>query len=141
MANILSQEKANAIASAYMTNGYKKVEALLSVGYKTTYANSNVGLKLFDNVRVKEAVARINAASNLKTDYTVDFVRQKMIKLLEMSEDANDRTNIKGALELLGKHKAMFSDKVINIDESKTYIDENKRAEAERIAKIRLLQG
>ena len=70
MANRLSQEKANAIASEYMTNGHNKVQALLAVGYSVNYANHG-GLKLLDNDRVKQAIARIQAKSKVSTDYDI----------------------------------------------------------------------
>jgi hypothetical protein len=142
MANVLSREKANAIAAAYMTNGYRKVDALLSVGYKTTYANSNVGLKLFDNVRVKEAIARIEAANNAKTDFTVEFVRKEMMELLEDCKKENDRTNRKGAVELMARHKSMLSDNLNTTDVIKqaelAKMSEEERIELKRIASIRL---
>ena len=71
MANRLSQEKANAIASAYTTNGLKKVEALLSVGYSINYAK-NGGLKLFDNHSVKQSIAKIEALTVTKTARTIE---------------------------------------------------------------------
>ena len=70
MSNRLSQEKATAIATEYYTNGFKKVVALLSVGYSHNYAN-NVGLKLFDNDRVKTALERIRIAQIAKTGFTI----------------------------------------------------------------------
>jgi hypothetical protein len=111
MANRLSEEKARLIASIYCTNGYNKVKALLDAGYKTTYAN-NVGLKLYENSRVKEAIARITSAEQIKTDYTCDFVRQELLSLLDDCKAADDRTNRKATLELLARHKSMLTDNV-----------------------------
>ncbi|KKL91763.1 hypothetical protein LCGC14_1891480 [marine sediment metagenome] len=68
--NRLSEEKAQAIATEYATNGFKKVMALLSVGYSHNYAN-HVGLKLFDNDKVKTALARIKAMTVSKTGFTL----------------------------------------------------------------------
>ena len=76
MSNRLSDEKATAIAEEYCTNDFKKVMALLSVGYSKNYAN-NVGLKLFDNNRVKLAIKRIQAVQAVKTGMTIERV-QKM---------------------------------------------------------------
>ena len=77
MANRLSKEKAGLIASNYCTNGYKKVKALLDAGYATSYAN-NVGLKLFDNSRVKEAISRIQARTAADTSFTVQAYQQQL---------------------------------------------------------------
>ena len=70
MSNRLSEEKAQLIATEYATNGFKKVMALLSVGYSHNYAN-HVGLKLFDNDKVKTALARIKAMTVSKTGFTL----------------------------------------------------------------------
>ena len=71
MANRLSKEKACAIAAEYYTNGFNKIAALLSAGYSDTYAN-NVGLKLFDNDRVVEAMRRLSAVAIVKTGYSIE---------------------------------------------------------------------
>ncbi len=76
MANRLSDEKARAIAAEYCTNGFRKVDALLSLGYSKTYAN-NIGLKIFDNDRVVQAIARIQANLQAKTGFTVQQAEQE----------------------------------------------------------------
>ncbi len=75
MPNRLSDEKAQVIAAEYCTNGFKKVVALLSVGYKPSYAN-NPGLKLFDNIKVKTAISKIRALAVAKTGFTVAEAQQ-----------------------------------------------------------------
>ncbi len=70
MANKLSKEKAEAIAAAYCTNGYRKVDALLEMGYSTHYAN-HVGLKLFDNATVRTAIDELQAHSKAGTVFTL----------------------------------------------------------------------
>ena len=79
MPNRLSDEKAQLIASTYLTNGLEKVKALLSVGYSKTYAN-NVGLKLFDNDKVKLAIKRIQNVQIAKTGFTVDEAQQMYLE-------------------------------------------------------------
>jgi len=71
MSNRLSEEKAQAIATEYCTNGFKKVLALVSVGYKQSYANCKRGLSLYDNVKVKTAIAKIRTATIAKTWFSV----------------------------------------------------------------------
>ena len=71
MANRLSKERARAIAVEYYTNGFQKVAALLSVGYSKTYAN-NVGLKIFDNERMVEAMQRLSAVAVVRTGYSIE---------------------------------------------------------------------
>lgn len=75
MPNRLSDEKAQAIATEYCTNGFKKVAALLTIGYSKTYAN-NVGLKLFDNDRVKAAINKIQIAGLATTGFNIAQAQQ-----------------------------------------------------------------
>lgn len=82
--NRLSDEKAQLIASTYFTNGFQKVNALLTVGYSKHYAN-HIGLKLFDNDKVKLAVSRIQAVQVTKTGMTVDKVQQMYLEDRELA--------------------------------------------------------
>ncbi len=74
MPNRLSKEKAQAIAAEYCTNGFQKVLALLSMGYKQSYAEK-IGLKLYDNMFVKQAIRRIQAVQAAKTGFSIDQAR------------------------------------------------------------------
>ncbi len=75
MANRLSQEKANAIAAAYCTNGHKKAEAMITVGYTEGTARAGKGLKVYDNTLVVEAIARLEAESMAGTETTVKTIQ------------------------------------------------------------------
>ncbi len=105
MANRLSKEKAGLIASNYCTNGYKKVKALLGSGYSTNYAN-NVGLKLFDNDRVKEAISRIQAKTVAMSDYTINDCDADYSRIMQASETnkqfATAQTCVTGRARLRG---------------------------------------
>jgi hypothetical protein len=142
MANRLSQEKANAIASEYVTNGYSKTKALLSVGYKPSYANNNVGLKLFDNVLVKYAINKIMASSKANTDITVQAIQAKLADVEARARECNDRASELRAIELQGKTIAAFTDSINTNDTTQQKaIDEQAMLEAKRMAEIRLKQG
>lgn len=71
MPNKLSNEKATAIATEYCTNGFQKVMALINVGYAKSYANCKRGLSLYDNVKVKSAINKIQTAAIAKTGFTI----------------------------------------------------------------------
>lgn len=110
----VSKEKADAIAIEYMTNGQNKVKALLAVGYKPSYANKN-GLKLWDNVLVKQAIAKISLANQIKTGITFEWIQNKHKEALDRLI-SKDETNYKGHLESLGRTIAAYKDTSINID-------------------------
>lgn len=86
MSNRLSKEKACAIASEYCTNGFNKVKALLSTGYATTYAN-HVGLKLFDNDKVLQAIAKIQAVAIARTGYTIEQCQAEYEELRVLAKE------------------------------------------------------
>jgi phage terminase small subunit len=114
MANRLSKEKAGLIASNYMTNGLRKVDALLDAGYSTSYAN-NVGLKLFDNDRVKEAIAKIQAKNAVDGDMTIEKVQEMYLEMFDLSKQNNQPSSgvsaITGIARLYGMDKDASTDK------------------------------
>ena len=128
MANRLSKEKAHAIAAEYCTNGWKKVEALLSVGYSTKYAN-NVGLKLFDNELVLRAIAKIQAVAVVITGYSIEQSQQEyeQARLLAMSlkQPAAAVSAVTGKARLHGLDKDNQQQKL----EAPTPLDDSYRKE------------
>ena len=140
MSNRLSEEKANAIASEYLTNGFKKVKALLAIGYSKTYAN-NIGLKLFDNDRVKQAIDRINASVKANTSVTVQSIIKELDDLHVKADAKKDYSTVARCIELKGKTIAAFADKQVNIDDNEVKQLPKDVADAARArAKIRLLR-
>jgi hypothetical protein len=139
MANRLSEEKANAIAAEYMTNGFQKVKALLSVGYKTTYANSKAGLKTYDNLKEKQALERIASQNKASDAVRAEQIISNLRHAQAISLEANDRQSYIRATELLGKTLAMFTDKTLTSDiDKQRELDQQELVEAKRIASIRL---
>lgn len=109
MANRLSKEKANLIASHYCTNGFKKVQALLDSGYSTTYAN-NVGLKLFDNDLVRQAIARIQAQNKASGAMTVEKVQEMYLKAYELAEETKQSSSMVSAVTGIARLYGMDKD-------------------------------
>jgi len=140
MANRLSQEKAAWIAREYCTNRYKKVEALLSVGYSNTYAN-NIGLKLFDNSRVKEEIDRIEALNRARSGYTID---QYILELDEARARAIDYKQVSAEITAIiakGRSQGFDKDNDIGSIDQQQELDEQQQAMARRIAKVSLSAG
>jgi len=144
MAGRLKPEKAKAIAAEYILNGFDKRKALLKCGYSESYINTSRGLAIFNNEWVKSEIDRQQAKIELKTDFTVEYVRKEMIALLEDCKAAEDRTNRKGAVELMARHKSMLSDNLNTTDVSKqaelAKMSDEEREELKRIANIRLTE-
>jgi len=133
MANRLSKEKANLIASIYCTNGYKKVEALLEAGYKPSYANSSRGLNLYDNTLVKSAINRIEAGARANTDITVAYIQAEHKRLKALCEAKQDYVtatrNLEGEARTIGGYK----------DNLNTTLEQPETIEAEDIEQLRAI--
>ena len=136
MANRLSEEKANAIASEYMTNGFAKVKALLSVGYKPSYAN-NPGLKLFDNVRVKQAIDRIKARNNTKTTYTITVAQARLDEAYTIAKQQNNPAGMVSSVIASNRMYGFDKDNDMGADQAQE-LTQSQAEEARRIANIRL---
>jgi hypothetical protein len=127
MSKVLSEQKAEAIATEYLCNGFKKVDALLKLGYAKSYANSKVGLRLYDNDKVINAINRLQAKTAIKADITIEDIVNG-IKSVINNPTANNSDKLKG-YELLGKYKAMFKEVIkqdqqpesINPEQQKVY--------------------
>ena len=140
MANRLSDERVNAIASNYCTNDNKKVKALLSCGYSVNYAN-NSGLKLFDNERVKAAIKLIEDKTSEKTEITRELLDKMYLETYKLAK-SNKHTaamngSIAGAARLRGWDKQTIQ---VDADELKE-LSEQEQAMADRLSKLTLIDG
>ena len=139
MANRLSQEKANAIASEYCTNGYDKVKALLAVGYAHSYAHGK-GLKRYDNDLVKQAIARIQACSKANTDYTMTQYHADLDRIISKSEGDKVYSVAMTGTIAKGRTQGFDRDNDMTTDQQQE-LDQAQEQEAREIAKLRLVRG
>jgi hypothetical protein len=115
MGNRFTNEKAQAIAIEYCTNGFKKVAALISVGYRQSYANCKRGLSLYNNVKVKSAIAKIQTASVAKTGYSVAQAQEEYEEARNLAMRVNQPAA--AATAITGKARLYGMDKDANIGE------------------------
>jgi hypothetical protein len=135
MANRLSKEKAGLIASNYCTNGFKKVQALLDSGYKTSYATSAVGLRLYDNIKVKEAIACIEARNAASATMTVDKVQSLYQAAYDLAEETKQSSSMVSAATGIARLYGM--DKDASTDQARVeQLDAKQAEQANRIANI-----
>jgi len=126
MSNRLPKEKAALIASNYMTNGLKKVKALLDCGYSTSYAN-NVGLKLFDNELVKAAISRIEAVNMAQTGWSVAQAQERLLRYADQAE--TDKQSAAAVSAVVAVNRMHGLDKQTVITERTPDQPEGKEAE------------
>lgn len=117
MPSRLTDERAEAIAQAYCTNGFNKTNGLRSIKkadgsqyYSDGYCLT-LGHKLYKNIRVKKAMDSIKAKIAEKVDVTVEFIVEKLLAGLILAEQKGDLVSMARFTELLGRHKAIFTDK------------------------------
>lgn len=119
----ITEEKAQRIAEEYAKIDYKeKVAPLIEVGYSPNYARA-LGLKLYDNVRVKAAIDKIRANVSQETGITITWVVNNLKKVAERCLNASPVLDCNGnengewqfdsgganrALQLLGMHVGAF---------------------------------
>jgi hypothetical protein len=113
MSNRLSEEKAKLIAVEYCTNGFEKVKALLAAGYKQSYASSGTGLKLYENVRLKDQIAKIQAQTAIKQQITLDWIQSEHQKQYEKLAE-QDHSVAFQHLQAAGKTIAAYADVQLN---------------------------
>lgn len=111
-----SKERSTKIAAEYLTNGFNKVNALISAGYAVNYAK-NKGLRLFDKDSVKDEIARLQAKTELKTDITVESIQKELEELRQKAAEKGDLSTAARCIELKGKTIAAFTD---NLNSSQT---------------------
>lgn len=87
MPNIKDQSTVNEIAQVFTSNGRNKLEALKTVGYKPSYYNTLGIGRVYSNIRVIDAIAKIDA----HTAITLGHDRAKAIKLLTDNITALDK--------------------------------------------------
>lgn len=87
-------------------------QAGMKAGYTEKYATHRLPAVMLSNVAVKEALALKRAKISAKTGVKVEQIVQGLSELAWPSGDRHvkDPDRLR-ALELLGRHKAMFTDK------------------------------
>lgn len=143
MSQHINQEKAVAIASRYVTNGFHKSEALIYVGYSPAYAKTSAASRVFSNPVVKAEVDKIMTRNAEIVDVEVsEIIRGLRLKAFPSGDSpVRDSDNIR-ALELLGKYLVMFGEQSTTVEkvEAKA-LTEVQVKEAKEYARWRLLQG
>jgi len=132
-------EKIKALAIEYISNGYCKEKALLAIGYKPSYAHSGLGMKIYEDIRLKAEIERLQAKTALKTDITIAHIQSEHERLAALAEAKGDLSTATRNLELLGKTIAAYKDtlQTSDLDKAKE-LSESEAVEAKRIASIRL---
>jgi hypothetical protein len=122
MPNIKDDSTVEAIAQAFTSNGRNKLEALKTVGYKPSYYNTLGIGRVYSNIRVKQAIARIDARTSAKAERTVtslDAMYQRAYdQALTEHQPSAGVSAVTGIARLYGmdKDNQLHTDKPVDID-------------------------
>lgn len=121
-------EKQKRFVAEYLIEA-NATQAAIKAGYSPRTANEQ-GCRLLAHVSVKEAIEKARRKRELRTDITADRVLHELADI-GFDKEAERTTDRLKALELMGKHLAMFTDKV----EMKATITESDVSLVEKVRK------
>jgi hypothetical protein len=107
---MLTQERIDLIAFNFAQTGFKsKSGALRKTGYSDNYARA-LGLKLYDNVRVKQAIDDIKAELAQKQGLTKEIWINKVIDTERRAKNANDFCAEARQQDMQAKYLKVYND-------------------------------
>lgn len=137
------------LANAYLENGFCELRAYEVSEYSqncTTQTKRVNAYKILQKPHIKAYIDQKLANAAAKVEVTVENIAAEIAAVAfgsitpRLGVQSSIANKLK-ALELLGRFKAMFTDNVNQTDMVRQReLDEKKKAECERIAKIRLQQ-
>ena len=126
----LSLDRANILASAYLTNGFNKAAAMREAGYSDGYARCK-GTKVFAHERVQAAIARLQALGQLKTGYSISLCEDEYEKARELAMKINQPaaavSAITGKARLYGFDKDGTASREEPVDIPKELLEQLKK--------------
>lgn len=123
-----------AIAREYCTNGHNKPQALITVGYKPSYANGGKGTGLYQKEPIKKAIEAFEKDMRLSSEMTVEKVQAMYKEMYDLSKTNNQPSAgvsaVTGIARLYGMDKDASQDKQdappLTADELKEYMEAAK---------------
>ncbi len=107
---------------------FNATQAAIRAGYSQPTA-SQTASRLLTNVKVQRVLAEVQTEDAAKTQLTREFVIEGLMEIAKTAEVASARVR---AYELLGKHLALFTDRLEVTQITRTLLDaEIERLEAE----------
>jgi phage terminase small subunit len=111
-------EKQKAFCKALLTHSFNQTKAYQSVYKNTTPEVARASAsRLLINVNVKEYLQKLKDKDGIKDLVTVEEIISGIKEVFEASvndPDGMDKQSALKSLEMLGRYKAMFTDKTIN---------------------------
>ena len=102
--------KQKAFVDEYLVD-LNATQAARRAGYSAKTAGS-IGQRLLKKVEIQTALATAQAAREERTEITADYVLRRLKEEAELTGEGSSHSARIKALELLGKHHGMFTDKL-----------------------------
>ena len=122
-------EKQKRFVAEYLIEANQK-KAAIKAGYSEKTAEQ-IGYQLLQKTSVAEAIEKAQRKRELRTDITADRVLHELADI-GFDKEAERTTDRLKALELMGKHLAMFTDKV-NVDADSTITFKFERPDGDNL--------
>lgn len=118
----------------------KVIPSMLRAGYAETTANKKCG-NMLSNPLIAARIEELRADQMRRTQITQDEILKRLIRIADAAENTEDHQPAIRALELLGKHLAMWTDKTVsdvNINNpfASGESEEDIKRDTERLVKI-----
>lgn len=138
MPSISNQETIDTLAQNYCTNDFNKAKAMLDTGYKQSYAMSGRGQAVYKNEHVKAAILAKMKEIRDKGKDKIERIRELHEAGMALSLEKGDLVNYTRNVEGLGRTEGAYTDKFQDTTDQQRELSEAEKAEARRIAGIRL---
>ncbi len=137
MPSIKDQNTIDLIADNYCTNGQVKGKALRSAGYSKHYSEHG-GLKLFDNIRVKQAIDRRMADLAVVCQHTIEDSQRKLDRAYDLAEKLNQPSAMVSSTREMDVIHGLIKENIQIDTLEQAELTAAERREARILAKLRL---
>ena len=144
MPSIKDESTVEAIARAFTSNGRNEEEGMLSVGYSKSYARSGLGHRIYADIRVKSAIARIDAEQAQIGHRTVENLDQMYQAIYDQAKTLKQPSAAVSAVTGLARLYGMDKDNQIKTDKPADLTAaelEVLRVDANRLTNLKLRTG
>ena len=144
MPSIKDESTVEAIARAFTSNGRNEEQGMLSAGYSKSYARSGLGHRIYADIRLKTAIARIDAENAEIGQRTVAGIDEMNKTHYNTSKTLNQPSAMVSAVTGLARLYGMDKDNQVNTDKPNDLTPDELevlRADAKRLTDLKLRTG
>ncbi len=132
-----------AVARAYIANNMNKSKALISVGYKPSFANSGRRDSVYKNTQVQAEIQALLEVKTVQAELTIEIVLADLEYGIQQAKlrKPPDLGAIARFSELRGRYLAMYTDKQVVSTEQAQALTEQEQEQARAFAEWSIKQS